>query len=619
VLNAQDLHLSLASRVLLDGASLTVDRGERVALLGDNGAGKSTLLGVLAGARTADDGQVRIAGKGRLGLLAQEPLLDPEVPVVEVVRQALAEHYALLEEHERLCAEGGSGERIAALSALIEEGAGFDVEHRVEQVLSRLSIVAREQPVRSLSGGERRRVDLARLLLSAPDVLLLDEPTNHLDARAVSWLAEHLRRSPAAVLFVSHDRAFVDEVATRIVELDEGHLFTHPTPYSTFLEARLVRKDTEARSLDKRKRLVARELAWLRAGTPARSTKQSARIQRAEALIDEVAIDIKRQQDRKADLVKKRGERLAKTILELNDLTVARGERVLIEDLTLALVQGERWGIVGPNGAGKTSLLEVIVGNLPPSHGKVVLGARTKVAVFDQHRKDLDPSATLDEVLTDGGDWVNLEGERLHVCTLLERYLFHPDDRHRKVGTLSGGEQNRLQLAKGLLEGANCLLLDEPTNDLDIATLGLLEEILSAHEGCALLVSHDRRFLDRVCTGILAFEGTKVVAYQGDYTTYERLRPPDEADAPLALSRPVDERKRREKTKRSYKEEREYEGIEQSVLAAEERRERLAAELQDKATRDPERAKDLAEELARTEAEVERLYGRWQELEGIAG
>lgn len=304
VLSARELSYSIAGRALLAGASFSLEEGERVALVGDNGAGKSTLLSLLVGERPLDGGEVRLRGAARVGLLSQEPRLDPSASVLEVVRAGLGDHAALLAEHARLCAEGAGDEataaRIVELTERIEAGAGFDVEHRVEDVLSRLSVKAREEKVSTLSGGERRRVDLARLLLENPDVMLLDEPTNHLDASAVAWLAEHLKARRGALLFTSHDRAFIDQVATKILELDEGKLFSHDPPYAAFVEGRLVRKDIEGKTADKRKRLLARELAWLRAGTPARTTKQNARIERAEALIDEVKQDVERRRGRRA-------------------------------------------------------------------------------------------------------------------------------------------------------------------------------------------------------------------------------------------------------------------------------------------------------------------------------
>jgi ATP-binding cassette subfamily F protein uup len=624
MLSARDVTWAYGQRTLLDGVDLSVDPGERVALVGENGAGKSTLLKLLAGRISPESGEVRALGNARVDLLAQEPDLDPEATVIEVVKSGLAELFALLQEHERLCAEGADGEAIAELTERIEDAGGFDVDHRVEEVLHRLSIRQREEKVKTLSGGERRRTDLARLLLAGSDVLLLDEPTNHLDRGAIAWLRDVLRAHRGAILFITHDRAFLDDVATRILELDRGELFKHDVPYANFIEGKLLRQDLEQKTADRRKRLLARELVWLKKSPKARTTKQNARVDRAQALMDDVKNDIQRQQSRQLELKRARAQRLAKQILELKALEVSRGDRKLVDGLDLILVEGERWGIIGDNGAGKTSLLKTLTGELEPSGGEVKRGLHTRFAVFDQHRSGLDPEATLDEVLAEGGDYVFVGDERVHVATYLERFLFSPSDRKRATRTLSGGEQNRLLLARMFKDGANVLILDEPTNDLDVTTLGVLEEALLEHAGVALIVSHDRAFLDRVCTGILAFEDGEVTAYQGDYTNYENLRAQAQAAAAESAPTPVVEKKTknekpREKKKRSYKEAREYETIEADVMAAEEARDTLLKELEAGGASDPARAVTLSEELAAAEAEVERLYARWEELEEIGG
>ena len=621
MLQARDLSLSFPQRPLFSGASLAVEKGDRIALVGDNGAGKSTLLSVLAGERAPDEGAVERVRGVRVGLLSQEPKLDPQASVVEVARSGLGDLFPLIDEHARLCAHAdvpGAAERIAELGEQIEARGGFDVAHRVETVLSRLGVPLREEPVQALSGGGRRRLDLARLLLSDPDVLLLDEPTNHLDVAGIKFLAERLRAHRGAVLFVSHDRAFIDEVATKIAELDGGKLYPHPVPYADFLENRLTRQDIAERTHQKKERLMARELAWLRAGTPARTTKQTARIERAEQLIDDVKREVHELREKRIELLKTREQRLGKTILEMDEVAVERGGRTLFSGLTLKLVEGERWGVVGPNGTGKTSLLGVIRGDLAPARGTVTRGPHTKIATFDQHRADLDPEATLEETLAADNDHVFVDGKRMHVASWLERFLFQGSDRARRVKTLSGGEQNRLILARLFLQGANCLLLDEPTNDLDVATLQVLESAVRDHEGVVLVVSHDRRFLDRVVTGILAFEDGVVIPVQGDWTNYERWAA--ERVAKAAAPAPVVEKaaatRTREKKKRSYKEQREYEEIEANILTAEEKRDALQAELADGTVfrTDPKRAAGLQPALDAANAEVERLYARWAEL-----
>jgi ATP-binding cassette subfamily F protein uup len=634
MLSARGLSFAWGDKVLLDEVDLAIERGERVGVVGHNGAGKSTLLSLLAREREPGGGAIRAVQGVTVGLLAQEPRLDPQATVLEVVRSGLGELLHCLDEHERLCAVEGDADhaRIAELNDRITELGGFDVDHRVEQVLDRLSVKAREEKIETLSGGERRRVDLARLLLSAPSVLLLDEPTNHLDADAIRYLAERLAHSTC--VFISHDRAFVDDVATRLLEVDDGKLYSHEPPWESYLAGRLTRKDVEARTAHRRERLMLRELAWLRTGPKARTTKADARVDRAEQLIADVKADVVRRRERVMKVRKAEG-RLGNTVLQLRGLSLGVGDRVFFEGLDLTFVEGERWGIVGPNGAGKTTLLRALLGDVEPRAGEIVRGKRTRMALFDQHRAELDPDATLEELLAEG-DHVRAAGEKVHIATYLERFLFDGRDRYRKAGTLSGGERNRLQLARLLRDEANCLILDEPTNDLDVTTLGVLEDLLSDLEGVALVVSHDRRFLDRVCTGILAFEPAsagraehELVVSQGDYTHYERMAAEREAlrDKPAAPA-PADATDNKQSKprprgdgprKRSYKEQREYEGIEEAVLSAESRREEVAAQIEDGSifASDPAAGAALSEELSTLDAEIERLYARWQELEEL--
>ncbi len=643
MLTAQNLHFAYAGgKTLLDGVSFRLDAGERVALVGENGAGKSSLMSLMMGRMPLDDGTLSVPKDRTVGILWQTPELDPDSTVWEVAKSGLAHLIGLIERHTALCANAGADpaalDEIESLTAQIELRGGFSVDHRIAHTLENLGVHRHDQKIAELSGGERRRVDLARILLEDPDVLLLDEPTNHLDRRAVDFLATTLMKRTGALLFVSHDRAFLDRVATRILELDRGEVFDHAPPYAQFIENRLVRVDLEKRTTARKKRILAREVAWLRAGVKARTTKQNARLDRAHALIDEVQHEVTRNKERALDVRKAKEARLAKTILEFQDLSVGRGERVFFEHLDLICVQGERWGIVGPNGAGKTSLLSVLLGTHTPRAGEVVLGKHTKVGYLDQHRDALTEDLTVQEHLCpDGGDTVFVGEERVHVASYLERFLFDPDDRRRQVKTLSGGEQNRLQLAKLFAEGHNCLLLDEPTNDLDVTTLGVLEQTLEEHQGVALIVSHDRTFLDRVCTGILAFEPDetgaaehKVVPVQGDYTHYLRTRgeggsqAADNSDKPAKADKsdkaPAPAREKK-KTKRSYKEEQEYQSIEGRILEMEARKEEIEAALADGGifSSDPDQARAMSEELSALGPTIETAYARWQELEEIGG
>lgn len=640
MLNARNLNLSFGPRVMLEDASISLLAKERVALVGQNGVGKSTLLTILAGLLTPDGGRVDVPKEFRIGFLKQVPELDKELSVTETVRLGMADHIAIIKEHESLChqlatidtdiAREKLSKRIDDLAQKIDRNGGFDVEFWVERVLSRLGVTAREQKIGTLSGGEMRRVDLARILLLAPDIYLLDEPTNHLDVAAIEFLVETFTASKAALIFVSHDTRFVDEVATKIIELSNGKLFTHDPPFANYLENKLVRDAIDARSLHRRERLMVGELAWLRAGTPARTTKQNARIDRAYELIDSVARDYQIQNKNRLDIEAQKAKRLGNTILELKDVGAAFGERVLFKHFNLKVVSGQRFGILGKNGAGKSTLLSILSKKAVPSFGDIVFGKNTDIMQFDQQRAQLDANATLKETLADHGDYVHVGEQTMHIASYLEKYLFAGDDANRRVATLSGGEQNRLLLAKLFRHDANCLLLDEPTNDLDVTSLAVLEEALLAFTGVIFVVSHDRNFLDRVCNSIIAFEprenGThELMVYPGNYSDYLALRAQAQRDRPSTkseTSKAVEKVDRvKVKKRRSFNEEREYLEIERTIENLERERDELHAQMSDGSLYKGEKS-DVDVKVARlhfVEREIERLYGRWQELSDIGG
>jgi ATP-binding cassette subfamily F protein uup len=623
MLAARDLSFAHDARVLLDSASVTLDDDDRCALVGRNGAGKSTLIAILAGALAPDAGNVE-RGRGQtVAVLAQTPQLDEDATVRASV-----------------------------------ERPGLDA-HRVDEVLTRLGVLDWHKRVRELSGGQRRRVDLARTLLQDAAILLLDEPTNHLDQGGIDFLADELRAHHGPILFVSHDRAFIDEVGTRVVELTAGKLVTHPLPgpgsvglYDAYLESKLLREDIEAKTQHRQSRLYVRELAWLRAGTPARTTKQRARIERAEQLAVDVEDQARalREQRARVQVTQAEAARLGKQILVFDKCALARGsagsERPVVAPFDLAITAGSRWGVVGENGPGKTTLLlavrtacgdDSLAANekVVPSSGTLTVGKNTRVAVFDQMKGSLDEDETLEQILGAGNDHVIIPApdgtiaERIHVATYLEQFLFDGADRYRRAKTLSGGQKSRLVLARMFQQGANVLLLDEPTNDLDVETLGVLEDALLAHKGCALIVSHDRRFLDRVVTGILAFEpvspGVHVpVPYVGDHTHYLRVRRTATAASAAPVSAPTSDAPAtssaaKAKRKRSYKEEQELGGMEAKILALETRRDEVRAILNDGAVfrTDAAKGRALTEELTTLDAAIETSYARWSELDAL--
>jgi len=632
MLAARGLRLSFGSRTILDDATCVFDDTERTALVGDNGAGKSTLLSLLAGLQKQEGGTVE-RGRGQtLAMLGQEPQLDLEHSAREAVATAGGEPW------------------------------------EVDEYLSRLKVSDPDALIQNLSGGQRRRVDLARVLMQQADILLLDEPTNHLDQHAIAFVVERVRKHRGPVIIISHDRAFLDETCTRVVELSRGklHIYAPPTDKTlslttSFIEQKMIRDDVQSRTQHKKERLWIRELAWLRAGTPARTTKQQARIDRAgelSAFVDAEA-DAIRDKRKRVDVEMQRSQRLGRTIIEAKNLGIDRGEKVLFRDLNLVVTKGQRWGVVGDNGAGKTSFLLAIQTacgaeldenqQVRPVSGSLTVGDNTKIAVFDQHREKLDPNATLEATLAADNDHVFMGETRIHVSSYLERFLFDGSDRKRQVRTLSGGEQNRLVLARLFLGDANVLLLDEPTNDLDVTTLGVLEDALLAHDGCAFIISHDRRFLDRVATGILAFEKapgeegpSTVTPVIGDWTHYVRTQQERVAALIAAASSPSSSTSTSSSTsssssssssatssapavaapkarKRSFKEEREFSTMEATILVKETRREELRAAVMDpEVMKDGAKAKAVSDELAALDVEVDALYLRWQMLSDLS-
>jgi ABC transport system ATP-binding/permease protein len=550
VLSARNIHKAYGSRKLLDGADLTVRTGERVGVLGVNGAGKSTFLRILAGVEPADEGVVDRRRDKEILYLPQEPELDPDLSPRAIVGEGLREWQTAVEHYEDVSKriEGATGDAAdelvheqAKLAEAIERLGGWTRAHLVEEMLALLGVTDIDRAVGTMSGGERRRVALARLLVAAPACAILDEPTNHLDADTIEWLEQYLVETfKGAVLIVTHDRYVLDAIADRIVELDDGKLTEFSGGYADYLDQKAILIEHAGRAESNRLNLLRREREWLSRGPKARTTKQKARIQRAEAVM---AVEAPRDAARVGlEGLESGASRTGKTILDLIDVGLELGGKRLLADFTLRMVSGDRCGIVGPNGAGKTSLLRIARGDLPASDGEVKRGVQTKISYFDQARAELvDEWSVFDNVVgregaeRTGGGMVKIGERSIEMRSYLDQFLFDVPKQRQKVGALSGGERARVALAKALKEGANLLLLDEPTNDLDIMTLGALEELLVAWPGCVLVVSHDRYFLNRVATSILAFEGDgKVVRYPGGYDSYRSLRPDPARDAKQA-------------------------------------------------------------------------------------
>jgi ATP-binding cassette subfamily F protein uup len=632
VLSARGLSKAYGPQTLFSNVSLTIARGERVGLLGVNGTGKSTLLRVLAGVEPPDEGTVDRRRDASILYLEQEPHLDGEKTPREIVEEGLAEWKAATTRHEevsRALEHGGDAalvEEQSRLAERVEHLGGWSRGHVAEDMLSKLGVRETDRPVADMSGGERRRIALARLLVARPDLAILDEPTNHLDTGVIDWLEDYLASEwEGAVLMVTHDRYVLDAICDRIVELDRGALAEYQGGYSDYLEQKADRLAHEERIEANRLNLLRREKAWLMRGARARTTKQKARIQRAKAVMADEPVA----QPKGVELagLETGAADLGKSVLDLDGVSVAIGERTLVRDLDLHLVSGDRIGVIGPNGAGKTSLLRAITGELAPSRGKVVVAPRTKIALFDQARAALrDDWSILDNVTgregseRTGAGVVTIGKETIETRSYLERFLFDGSKQRQKVGSLSGGERARVALAKILRDGSNLLLLDEPTNDLDVATLSALEELLESWPGCVIAVSHDRYFLDRVATSLLVFEpGGRVVRYPGNYTTYLSLRPPpvaapQRASAPPPAPKPAAAAPNKKLT---YAERIELDGILDRVSEAEERVRALEASIADPAiwATDANKARALGDDLEAARADVAALLARWEALE----
>ena len=626
LLTLSNAHLAFGHVPLLDGTALSLEAGERVALIGRNGAGKSSLLKILAGLEKPDEGILQLQTGLRRVYVAQEPLFEPGVSVFDAVSVGVAEARALRERFER----HDPTDDLDDLMTRLEHLEGWTWEQRVDEALQRLRLDGAMQ-VDALSGGTKKRVALAQALVAAPDLLLLDEPTNHLDIDAIEWLQTLLTERQGALVLVSHDRAFIDAVATRIVELDRGVLRSYPGSFATFEKTKARELEDEALERARADKLLAQEEVWVRKGVEARRTRSVGRVQRLVKLREmRVA---RREQLGRVKLELDAGLPPGKIVAELKHVGMQYGDRVLIEDFSGTILRGDKVGLIGPNGVGKTTLLKLILGELQPTKGHVRQGTRLQVAYFDQMRAGLDLDATLVDTISPGSEWIETGTSRKHVMSYLTDFLFSPERAHSPVRTLSGGERNRVLLARLFALPANVLVLDEPTNDLDIDTLELLEDLLQSYPGTVFLVSHDRRFLDNVVTSTIAWEGDPAYGgragfwreYEGGYEDWKQQRErgrvaalqpaaaPLAAPASKAASAP---RADAPKAKLSYKEQRELDGLPARIEALEAEQARIAGELAsaDLYAKEPQRVPALQARHDSIEAELLAALERWETL-----
>lgn len=515
-----DAKLAFGHVPLLDCTALALENGERIGLIGRNGTGKSSLLKILAGLEKLDDGLLQYQQNLRIAYVAQEPILQNNHTVFEAASEGIAAVKALREEYEAL-SEGewdeANHERLDQLQSQLDAQGGWNWEQRVSESLDRLHLDAK-QTIAQLSGGTKKRVALAQALVTMPDVLLLDEPTNHLDVDSIQWLEELLNTYTGAIVFITHDRAFLDHVATRIVELDRGILRSYPGNYSRYEFVKDDELNAEALANARADKLLAQEEVWVRKGVEARRTRSVGRVARLEKLR---ALRAQRRNEMgQIKLSISAGERSGKIVADLQGISKSY-QKPIVHNFTATILRGDKVGLLGPNGAGKTTLLKLILGSIEPDSGVATMGTRIEVAYFDQMREGLNLEATLEDFISPGSEWIEIGGNRKHVKSYLGDFLFAPERTNSPIKTLSGGERNRLLLARLFARPANVLVLDEPTNDLDIDTLDLLEQLLQDYTGTVFLVSHDRTFLDNVVTSMIAYEGDgKWQEYEGGYEDY---------------------------------------------------------------------------------------------------
>ncbi len=627
LISLDNASLAYGLNPLLDHVNFHLEPGERAGLIGRNGTGKSSLLKVLAGEAKLDDGKVWIAPQARLAYVPQEPPLNPEHTIFEAVAEGLGKLRELLLDYHAVShamAEPGADtekllHQLQNLQHDLEAQNGWQVQSRIETVLSRLALPA-DTPVATLSGGWRKRVALARALVMEPEVLLLDEPTNHLDFSAIEWLENLLLEYTGALLFITHDRRFLDRLATRIVELDRGHLAEFKGNFSAYQAKKAELLEVEAQQAAKFDKFLAQEEVWIRKGVEARRTRNEGRVRRLERLRLERAA--RRDRQGNVRLALDEGERSGKLVAELEHVNKAFDGKTIIRDFSTRILRGDRIGLLGPNGAGKSTLLKLILGELEPDSGSIKRGTSLSIAYFDQMREQLDEEATLADTISPGSEYVQIGNERKHVISYLEDFLFPPQRVRAPVKSLSGGERNRLLLARLFARPANVLVLDEPTNDLDIDTLELLEDLLQNFNGTLFLVSHDREFLENTVTQVIAFEGNGILTeFGGGYDDWQRFtlakaaqetKTTLKASQPKAASAPVPT-----KNKLSFKESRELEALPNLIEALETEQAQITAELADGTLfrNNLERAKQLQQRLAAIDPEIEQALMRWEELE----
>lgn len=622
MLTIENVTKTYGEKELFNGITFTIGERERIGLIGVNGTGKSSLLKIVAGIDQPDAGEIIFAKDYKISFLSQQPEMEPERTVLDQVFSGEAPILKLMREYELVLSELATKpddsvlqEKFYDLQRKMDSSDGWDANTAAKSILMQLGITDFTREMKELSGGQKKRVALAQVLIEAPDLLILDEPTNHLDYETVKWLENYLSRYSGSLLLVTHDRYFLDRVTNRIFELDGGSLYSYKGNYASFLEAKAIREENEAATLEKKKNLFRQELEWIRRGAKARTTKQKARIQRFEKLDEEVS-NVKSSE--KLDIALS-GSRLGKQVLELKDASKRYGGKVILDGFDLLVKPGDRLGIIGRNGTGKSTLLNILAGRIQLDSGEMITGQTVKIAYYTQENEDLDENKRVIEYLKETAEVIHTtDGKTISASQMLERFLFPPYSHGTPIRKLSGGETRRLYLLKLLMEEPNVLLLDEPTNDLDTQTLTVLEDYLEDFPGVVITVSHDRYFLDKVVDLLLELEGEgKTTLYFGNYTEYLEKRQKIESETVLPKKEKTEQPEKQKKKKMTFKEQKEWSEIDDNIADTEARLEGVQGEMANIGS-DFEKGQALMREEAELNEKLEYLIERWSYLSEIA-
>ena len=634
LMTLHDISIAYGDKPLLDHQNMEIDTGERICIVGRNGEGKSTLLKIIAGHIQPDDGEIITADTVRVAMMPQDVPDHLPGTVYDQVAAGAGDIGALLKQHHALTqqlAEQPDNARLLSELEQVQQALdardGWRLSNQVDTLITEMNLPA-ETPFDALSGGLKRRVLLGQALVQQPDILLLDEPTNHLDIPSIEWLEKFLKSLDIALVFITHDRAFLERLATRIVELDRGMLRSYPGDWNNYLRRKAEQLAAEEKANAAFDKKLAQEEAWIRQGIKARRTRNEGRVRALKALREAAAN--RRKRKGKAQISVNAAEESGKKVIEVEGLHHAIDGRPIVQDFSTLILRGDKVGIIGPNGCGKTTLLKLLLGQLKPDRGKVKLGTRLEIAYFDQHREQLDPNKTVADAVVDDSDWVQIGERKVHVMRYIQDFLFSPERARQPVSALSGGERNRLLLARVFARPSNLLVLDEPTNDLDMETLELLEEKLLEYPGTLLLVSHDRAFIDNVVTSTLVFDAPGVVnEYVGGYSDWLRQRPKNASDAwetpgkksaqktaSQKVGDPLPTRRKAQPPKLTYREQQEYDTLPDTLEQLEADIEQLHQQLADPAVfADGAAVKALQAQLAEKEQALEAAFERWEALE----